>query len=104
MTEKTPNYTPEMVAILEAEAQPITYARAVELADEFGKSLQSVIAKVLSLEIAYEGKPKAPKRPRGKTKAELVEEIAATLQVEAKTLRGLDKATNTALDALLGVL
>lgn len=101
---KTVNYTPEQVAMLHAEAQPITYARANELAEEFGKTPASVRAKILSEEIAYEGKPKAPKRPKGATKAELVAEIAETLGVTAKDLRGLDKATGVALGHLLEVL
>lgn len=98
---KTPNYTPEQVAALHAEPQPITYARANELADEFGKSPASVRAKILSEEIPYERKPAEPKREKGVTKAELVSAIAENLGVEVKTLTGLSKATAAALGKLV---
>jgi hypothetical protein len=103
---KTVNYTPEMVAILKAEATPITYARAGELAEEFGKSLRSVVAKILSEEIEYEGKPVAPKRPKGLTKAELLAEIENALADEdgVPVLAGLEKATSQSLSALLAAL
>jgi hypothetical protein len=97
------NYTTAQEATLKASTTPITYAMAVEFADEFGRSPQSVISKVLSLEIPYECKPKPAKRPKGKTKAELVAEIAGGLGVAAVTLAGLEKATAGALANLAEV-
>lgn len=101
---KTVNYTPEQVAMLHAEPTPITYARANELAEEFGKTPASVRAKILSEQIEYERKPTEPKRPTPETKAEIVAAIANHLGVASKTLNGLDKATVAALNELRDAL
>ena len=95
------SYKPEQEAVLSAEAQPITYARAKELADELGKSQGSVISKILSMEIPYTRKPKAAPKKVGPTKAQLVAEIANEVGVTAEVLQGLDKATAAALHSLL---
>ena len=97
------NYTEAQEALLNAEPQPITYARAGELAEEMGKKIRSVIAKIQSMELAYERKPVEPKRPKGKTKAELVAEIEAYMGAEEGTFSGLDKATGQALGKFLEV-
>ena len=93
-------YTTKQEAVLKDAPTPITYADAGALADEFGKSRGSVISKVLSMELAYECKPKTPKRPKGLTKAELVTLIADALDTSADALSGLDKATAGALMTL----
>lgn len=95
-------YTKEQEAVLTKTAETegrITYAMAEDLAAEFGVTHRSVIAKVKSMELPYEPKPVAPKRPKGKTKSELVEEIVAALGGEVD-LVGLEKATGRALAKL----
>lgn len=95
------SYTKEQESRLRNEA-PITFEKAEELAREFRVSTRSVIAKTLSLELAYVPKQAEPKRPRGMTKAELVEQINERLgEVE---LDGLEKATGQSLNRLLEAL
>ena len=48
MTDSTVNYTPEMVATLEA-AQPIDYAKAQLLAKQLDRGVRSIIAKTCLL-------------------------------------------------------
>ena len=93
------NYTKEMEAILRG-AEPVTYDEAVEFGVQFGKSTRSVISKVQSLGLEYVKKPTPAKRPKGLTKADLVQNIALKLSVEQEVLDGLDKATGNALRAL----
>ena len=98
-------YSAEHVATLLA-ASPITYAKAVELADEFGFSLKSIIAKIKSLEsageaIAYIPKPKPAKREKGLTKVELVAEIEQHIGADQGALDGLEKAPARTLGRLL---
>ena len=106
MTEKTQapgvsaNYTAEQVERLQS-FDVVTYADAQALAKELGKSARSIVAKVLSLEIPYEGKPKAPKREKGRTKADTAAAIRAI--IDRKAL-GLEKAPATALNDLLNGL
>ena len=97
-------YTEKETAVLLAEETPITYARAGVLAEELGKSHRSVISKIKSLELDYEPKPVAPKRPQGKTKAELVAEVESHFGAESGSLAGLEKATGLGLAALLAVV
>lgn len=101
MTEKTPNYTPEMEAALKAAA-PISFADAESFGEQFGKSAQSVIAKVQNLGLEYIPKVREPKRPQGKTKAQLVAEIQEALN--GADLKGLEKATSMALGKLVNAL
>lgn len=98
-------YTVEQVAVLTkaAEAGPITFEKAVEIGAEIGMTHRSVIAKIKSLDLPYEPKPVAPKRPKGATKSELVAEIVAKLGVEVN-LDGLEKATSQALGKLIEAL
>ena len=99
-------YTDAQVARL-TNMGTITFADAEALATEFGVSTKSVIAKIHSLNaqndagITYVPKEKAPKRPRGVTKAELVAAIEADRGVPAGTFEGLEKAPARALAALL---
>lgn len=99
-------YTVEQVAVLTkaAEKGPITYAKACEIAGEIGMSQRSVVAKIKSLDLAYEPKPTEPKRPKGLTKADLVATIKARLDKEDLDLKGLEKATSQALAKLVEAL
>lgn len=68
------NYTPKMVAALEAAA-PLNLEIAKDLAADFGVSHRSVISKAKSLGLEYvKASPKA-KAAKGITKAELTDAI-----------------------------
>ena len=68
------NYTPKMVAALEAAA-PLNLEIAKDLAADFGVSHRSVISKAKSLGLEYvKASPKA-KVAKGITKAELTDAI-----------------------------
>lgn len=68
------NYTPKMVAALEAAA-PLNLEIAKDLAADFGVSHRSVISKAKSLGLEYiKASPKA-KIAKGITKAELTDAI-----------------------------
>ena len=95
----TTNEVAAIQAVFDAEGV-ITYDAAAALAESLGKSVRSVISKVKSLDLDYEPKPVAPKRPKGKTKAEMVADIETELNVGI-SLNGLDKATGQALGRLL---
>lgn len=99
-------YTDKEVAVLvkAAEAGPISYDRAVEIGSEIGRSTKSVIAKVLSLGLAYERKPAAETRPKGMTKADLVRTIEARKCLSSGFLDGLEKANTRALERLMKTL
>ena len=96
-----PNYTPEMVAALQAEADwNLETAKRVGL--EMGKSTRSIIAKVISLGLAYESQK--PTRKDGAPvvrKTEYVAAIAKALAVPASEFKGLEKAPRVALENLL---
>ena len=99
--EKARNYTAEQESHLKGMTSPITYAQACELADEWGKSKQSVISKILSMNLGYEKKPVETKKVSGgPTKAELVQIIENNLDCDGK-LTGLEKSTAKALTNLL---
>ena len=96
---KKPNYTAEQIAVLK-NAQPLNQAKAVEIAEEIGKTSRSVIAKAKSLGLDYEVKVRATKRVAS-SKADLVRAIAKGLDADASQFEGLEKATMTALSNLL---
>lgn len=96
-TEKAKNYSDEQVKHLQG-MDTVSYQDAVDLAEEWGKSLRSIISKVISLDLTYIPKPKPEKKIAKETKAELV------AQIESETgasLDGLEKATVKALVNLL---
>jgi len=99
---KDVNYTPEQVARMN-ECAALNLEKAKLLAVEFGKSPQSVISKAQFEGIAYEKAAPAPKKPQGKTKAQIVSDISAYLEGKPK-LDGLEKATSQALGKLLDAL
>ena len=95
------NYTDAMVARLNSQPE-WTYADCVAFADENGLKVRSVIAKVISLQLAYVPKPKTTKSGEPVVaKAAVVAEIAEAVDVPATSLAGLEKATKASLFALL---
>ena len=93
------NYTPKMEA--EIASETMTYDRAVSLADTWGLSVKSVIAKTKSLGIDYTPKARAPRKTSGITKAQLVAQIESKLDCQ---LDGLNNASAKSLSTLLGAL
>ena len=106
MTDSTVNYTPEMVAILEA-AQPITYEKAKELAIQISgmghgtRGLRSVVAKACKMNI-YQGKPARARKKAAPSKMDMVAAICSALDMD--TCEGLEKSTGSALNKLLSNL
>lgn len=97
--EKKPNYTEEQVARLH-ESAPVDYAKAQLLAEELGKNVRSIIAKVKREGIEYIAKQAPEPKRKGPTKKELVEEIVTMGTFAEKAMRGLEKAPVPALQAL----
>jgi DNA-binding XRE family transcriptional regulator len=94
--EKTVTYTAEQTAAL---VEQFTSGVTVEqLAETFGKSTRSVIAK-LSREGVYKAKTVA--KAARVTKADLVTKLAGHLGVERTTLESLEKASHEALEVLV---
>ena len=97
------SYSDKETAAVRAAA-PLTYAKAVALAADLGKSTRSVIAKAKQLDLPYTPKPKAAAKGRGVTKAAVVLDVAAALQVDVDAVAGLAKADMAALKALLAAV
>ncbi len=95
------NYTPEMIAKIEAAA-PLNLSVAKDLAADFGLSHRSVISKAKSLRVEYVKAAPAAKRPTGPSKSDLVAAIQKA--TNADDLDGLEKATARALSNLLASL
>jgi hypothetical protein len=95
------NYTPEMVAKIEAAA-PLNLSVAKNLAADFGLSHRSVISKAKSLGVEYVKAAPAAKRATGASKSDLVAAIQKA--TNADNLDGLEKATARALSNLLASL
>ena len=95
------NYTPEMVAVLEA-AQPIDYAKAQELGLQLDRGVRSIIAKCKREGIEYISKPAPAKKKAAPSKADMVAAICAAIDTDS--LDGLEKATGSALNKLLSNL
>ena len=99
-TEKIVNYTTEQVAQL---VEGYTAGDSVDnLAQKFGKSVRSVIAK-LSKEGVYKAKSKEAGK-REMLKAEMVAEIAKLVGATDEQLESLEKATGPALMTVLHAL
>jgi len=98
--EAAKNYSAEQEAAIKAAA-PLNLEKAKALAEEFGKSWRSVVAKALSMEVEYISQPKPTKKPHQTTKAELVSAIEERLNTN---LSGLEKATGRALANLVEAL
>ena len=94
------NYTPAMIAKLQAAA-PLDLAKAKALASDFGNvSHRSVISKAKHLGLDYVVAPKAAKQIRS-SKADTVAAIAKAVNLSADDLDGLALAKGSALDTLL---
>lgn len=92
---KVENYSAEVTKTL---VDRYAAGDAVEaLAAEFGKSVKSVVAKLVR-EGVY--KSKEAVKPKRVTKAELVTKVAKDLGLAGATLESLEKATHEALEAL----
>ena len=81
---------------------PLNFAKATEIAEQFGLKPRAIVASAVRNGIAYEKKVRV-----GKTgapvisKADLVGKIAAKFGLELTELAGLEKANKTALEAIL---
>lgn len=97
---KEPNYTAaQELRIREAsEDGPLNATVAAELAEEFGKSPRSVIAKITRMALPYATKTRVTKTGEPiVSKTKLVEQISAVVE---GNLEGLEKAPKPALQAL----
>lgn len=92
-------YTEAQVAAL-TKAAPVSFEDAQRFAAEFGVSTQSVISKVLSLDLEYVKKDAPEAKAPRVTKADMVAAIAADLDLPADMLSGLTGATMAALKVL----
>ena len=97
----TPNYTADMVALLEQNA-PIDFDKAQALGKEMGRSVKSVIAKCKREGIEYISKPAPARKKSAPTKADLVNAICKGLDLD--DCQGLEKATGLALTKLLSAI
>ena len=95
------NYTPEMVATIEA-AQPLDLAKAKALGAQLDRGYRSIIAKAKREGFEYISKPAPAKKKAAPSKADLVAAICAA--TGADNLNGLEKATGQALNNLLSSL
>jgi transposase-like protein len=97
MTTKAQTYTPEQTQQIVEAYQAGKTVEAI--AEQVGKSARSIVAK-LSREGVYQAKTRATQTPRVR-KADLVDQIAARLEVDAELVESLEKATTEALEVLL---
>lgn len=100
-TVKTVNYTAEQTAKMIADYKAGVSVEAI--ATEVGRSVRSVVAK-LAREQVYKAKGKETAGKREMLKAEMVDEIAKLVGRDAEVLESLEKATGTALMAVLTAL
>ena len=108
MTEKTVNYTDEMVArlheVYDGEAsEEVRTEQVAQLSEELGKSLASIRAK-LTREKVYVPKAKAPAGKAGVLKSALVSVIAGKLGVPEDTVGSLEKANKSVLVLIVKAL
>ena len=101
--EKAKNYSAEQEAAIVAAA-PLNLEKAKALAESFGKSWRSVVAKAGSMGVEYVAQEKPRKREAAVTKTELVRLIESEVAAEAESLAGLEKATVRSLSRLLAVV
>ena len=84
-----------------ASLQPLNAEICSQLAQEFGLTQRSVIAKAKSLQLDYVVKAKPARKKASPTKMDTVRAIEKALDADSGSLDGLVKATGLALDALL---
>ena len=102
-SEKTVNYTPEQTAeMVAAYTADKSEATVKMLAEKFGKTVRSVVAK-LAREQVYVGKAKA-KAAGTHTKADLVADIESRFEMKEGTLETLEKGSKDALEALFAAV
>ena len=94
----TPNYTPEMIAALQAQA-PLDFAKAQALALSLDRNVRSIIAKAKREGIEYISKPAPAKKKASPTKGDMVAAICAALDMDS--CEGLEKSTGSALNKLM---
>ena len=97
----TPNYTAEMVALLEQNA-PLDFDKAQALGKELNRSVKSIIAKAKREGIEYISKPAPARKKSAPTKADLVSAICKAVDLDS--CNGLEKATGLALSNLLSAI
>lgn len=101
MSKSLPNYSVDDVALIVRSA-PLNQAIAADIAGQIGKSTRSVIAKALSLGVAYTVKKPVNKNGSPVSrKIDTVNAIAKALDMPASDLDGLTKSPAKALDNLL---
>lgn len=101
----TVNYTPEQTAEMVAayQANPADETVAM-LAEKFGKSVRSIVAK-LSREQVYKKKEyKTKAGEKVQKKDETADAIGAILQLNENDIESLTKANKTALKAIFAAL
>jgi len=105
MAEKTVNYTEaqaEEMAARYGAAQDTEAREAVvqDLAQELGKNVRSIRAKLVRLKV-YVAKPRESKSgDKPETKEKIVSCIASQCHVNVAQLSGLEKATKAALNVI----
>ena len=109
MTEKTPNYTAEMVAVLLAGYDPEATqdertAQIAAISKEIDRPTRSVIAKLTSEGVYV---PKVYKTKKGEKvvrKSALVAELASLMGVEEDVISSVEKATKKTLQLFVAAL
>lgn len=99
-SEKVVKYTADQVAEMVERYNKGTGETVEVLAEAFGKTIKSVIAK-LSRERVYQPKIGKTAGEKGMTKAQMVEVLAMKLGTSAEVVESLEKATKDALQAVL---
>lgn len=104
-TAKAPNYTAEQTAeMLAAYAQKATEETVTMLAEKFGKSARSIVAK-LSREGVYQKKEyKTKTGEKVEKKNETADAIGAILRLSENDTDSLTKCNKTALQAIFAAL
>jgi len=103
-TEKTVNYTPETTAALIADYAGGAGLTTAELAEKFGKTVRSVVAK-LSREGVYKAKEYVSKTGEKPVKKDLhADKIGAILGLAENEIESLTKANKTVLVKILAKL
>lgn len=97
-TKTEVNYTPEMVAILKANA-PLDFAKAEALSKQLGRNVRSIIAKAKREGVNYISKPAPAKKKAAPSKMDMVAAICKGLNMDS--CDGLYKAKGSALATLL---
>ena len=97
----TPNYTADMVLLLEQNA-PLDFDKAQAIGKEINRSVKSVIAKAKREGIEYISKPAPARKKSAPSKPDLVGAICKGLDLDE--CAGLEKATGLALSKLLGAI